>query len=57
MRRVERAIETGSITELEWSEDYCNMRLSMGHSKQWDKLLNKVEERLDAIYNQDDVSE
>jgi hypothetical protein len=46
LRRIEMAIAERNLAELEWSRDYCKMRLRIApnkhHIKSWQKRLNKV---------------
>ena len=46
LRRIEDAIRHNNPKELEWSKDYCALRLSLArlktHKKHWFNLLKKV---------------
>jgi hypothetical protein len=53
LRRIERAIENLDPTDLEWSAQYCRLRLSFVRSKQggalWRRLARQVEDALEQI--------
>jgi len=53
LRRIERAIENLDATGLEWSAQYCRLRLSFIRTKQggalWRRLAKQVEDALKQI--------
>jgi hypothetical protein len=53
LRRIERAIENLDATDLEWSAQYCRLRLSFIRTKQggalWRRLAKQVEDALKQI--------
>jgi hypothetical protein len=53
LRRIERAIENLDATDLEWSAQYCRLRLSFILTKQggvlWRRLAKQVEDALKQI--------
>jgi hypothetical protein len=50
--RIERAIETGVVSELLWAMQYCDMRLSLAqprqHEKHWRTLLARVHDSMES---------
>lgn len=53
LRRIERAIENLDRADLEWSAQYCRLRLSFIRTKQggtlWRRLAKQVEDALRQI--------
>jgi hypothetical protein len=50
--RIDRAIETGSNTELQWAAEYCETRLEMSrlsqHVKHWRALLKRIRNKIES---------
>jgi hypothetical protein len=54
LRRIERAIQNLDRTDLEWSAQYCRMRLSLIRTNKqggavWRRLAEQVDEALKQI--------
>jgi len=53
LRRIERAIENLDRPDLEWSAQYCRLRLSLTRTKQgaawWRHVAKQVEDALKQI--------